>query len=128
MKVGTPIGRIIDEAGDAMVYTWAAHILGYVINLPPGLFCLGYCALNMPMYTMEIKHLITGKLSITAGSMDIGPCEIEVILSMIIISGAVYGSPMVYSPFNDVLPGFASGFLSNEFLVMHFIGLFGFVL
>jgi len=128
LKVGTPIGRSIDEAGDAMVYTWAAHILGYVINLPPGLFCLGYCALNMPMYTMEIKHLITGKLSITAGSMDIGPCEIEVILSMIIISGAVYGSSMVYSPFNDVLPGFASGFLSNEFLVMHFIGLFGFVL
>ena len=35
LKCGTPIGRIIDEAGDAMVYTWAAHILGYVINLPP---------------------------------------------------------------------------------------------
>jgi len=128
LKCGTPIGRIIDEAGDAMVYTWAAHIIGYVFNLPPGLFCLAYCVINLPMYTMEIKHLITGKLSITAGSMDIGPVEIEVILTAIICVGAIYGGAGVHSPFNDILPGFASGLVSNEFLVMHFMGLFGFLL
>ena len=92
MKCGTPIGRIIDEAGDSMVYTWAAHILGYTINLPPGLLCLGYAAWNMPMYTMEMKHIITGKLSITSGAIDLGPVEVEVILASIIICGAIFGA------------------------------------
>ena len=92
MKSGSPIGRIIDEAGDAMVYTWAAHILGYVLNLPPGLLCLGYISLNIPMYTMEMKFMITGKLSITSGAVDIGPVEVEVILASIIIIRMMAGT------------------------------------
>jgi len=89
LKCGSPIGRIVDEAGDTYQMTWVALIVGYILKLPPGWLTLSYGLINMPMYSMEMKYIFTGKLSITQG--DFGPVEIELLLGIIFGSAAVFG-------------------------------------
>lgn len=48
LKCGTPIGRIIDEAGDSFQYTWVAFIMGYLVKVQPGWLCLSYALINCP--------------------------------------------------------------------------------
>ena len=60
LKCGTPIGRIIDEAGDAYQYTWVAVIIGYAVKIEPGWLTLSYGLINLPMYSMEMKYFLTG--------------------------------------------------------------------
>ena len=63
LKAGSPIGRIIDEGGDMMIYTNSAIITGYLTKAPPGFMCLSYALVNMPTYFMEMSFIITGKLT-----------------------------------------------------------------
>lgn len=42
LKAGSPIGRIVDEAGDLMIYTNIAVIVGYIVKVPPGILCMSY--------------------------------------------------------------------------------------
>jgi phosphatidylglycerophosphate synthase len=42
MKCGTPIGRVLDEAGDMVQYTLFTVILGYVTKVGPHWLTLGY--------------------------------------------------------------------------------------
>jgi phosphatidylglycerophosphate synthase len=62
LKAGSPIGRIIDEAGDLMIYTNIATIGAYCVRAPPGFLCLSYGVINFTSYFMEINFIITGKL------------------------------------------------------------------
>jgi phosphatidylglycerophosphate synthase len=62
LKCGSPIGRIIDEAGDAYQYTFVAMIMGHIVKLPPGWLTLSYGLINLPMYSMEMKYIFTGNL------------------------------------------------------------------
>lgn len=62
LKAGSPIGRIVDEAGDLMIYTNIAILSGYMMRAPPGPLCLGYGMINLTSFAMEINYIITGKL------------------------------------------------------------------
>lgn len=89
LKCGSPLGRIIDEAGDAYQYTFVALITGYIVKMPPGWLTLSYGLINMPMYSMEMKHIFTGSLQITQG--DVGPVEIELLFAIIFGLSAMFG-------------------------------------
>jgi hypothetical protein len=89
LKCGSPIGRIVDEAGDAYQYTWLALIVGYILKMPPGWLTLSYGLINMPMYSMEMKYIFTGTLTITQG--EIGPVEIELLFAVIFGAAAIFG-------------------------------------
>ena len=60
LKCGSPIGRIVDQAGDLMMYTWFSFFLGYWFKVPPGWLCLSYAVINLPAYTIEISMICTG--------------------------------------------------------------------
>lgn len=62
LKCGTPIGRIIDEAGDAFQYTWVAFIIGYIVQVPPGWLCLSFGLINLPQYSFEMRFVLSGSL------------------------------------------------------------------
>jgi len=108
LKCGTPIGRIIDEAGDAIIYMWVAAVAGYVFRIPPGPLCLCYASLNLPMYTMEMRYIVTGKLHITSGRIDLGPCEVEVLMFLIFFLSGTFGYSAMADPLVQHVPALAS--------------------
>ena len=91
MKCGTPIGRLIDEAGDGVQYAFVAMIMGFVLRVQPGWLCLAFALINLPMFSMEIKYILTGTLSITAGDDGVGPVEIELLFTVIFVISAIFG-------------------------------------
>jgi phosphatidylglycerophosphate synthase len=99
LKCGSPIGRIIDEAGDAYQYTFVAVITGFIVKLPPGWLTLSYGFINLPMYSMEMKYIFTGSLKITQG--DVGPVEIELLFAIIFASAAFFGTSGMTSPVSE---------------------------
>ena len=50
LKCGTPIGRVLDEAGDMVQYTLFSIIMGYVTKVGPGWYMLGYFWSTLPCY------------------------------------------------------------------------------
>lgn len=66
-------------------------MVGYVMKLQPGWLCLTMALINCPMYTMEMKYIFTGKLSITAMDDDLGPCEIEIIITSVFFLAGLFG-------------------------------------
>lgn len=64
--------------------------MGWVIGVPPGVLCLSFGLINLPMYSMEINFIMTGTLTITA-TEDIGPVEMELIFSTIYLVAAILG-------------------------------------
>jgi phosphatidylglycerophosphate synthase len=101
LKCGSPLGRIVDEAGDSMNYSLMALILLYIVKMPPGWLTLGIAVINIPMFCMEMSFKFTGSLSINAND-DLGPMEVELIISLIFLSAGVFGveglnSPLGYS-------------------------------
>ena len=92
LKCGTPIGRIIDEAGDAFQYTWVAFIVGYIVQVPPGWLCLSFGLINLPQYSFEMKFVLSGDLQITSGNFDVGPIEMEMIYTIIFLLAAIFGT------------------------------------
>lgn len=100
LKCGSPIGRIVDEAGDLMVTTWQALYGGYLMRAEPGLICFSYAFVNMIPYCMEMSFIVTGEFHQHAGEFDIGPVEIEIMLSTLWAYCGVYGYQGIYNPLN----------------------------
>lgn len=92
MNCGTPIGRLIDEAGDAIQYSWGWLIFGYGLRVPPGVLNYVIAMSVMPMYTIEMKFIMTGKLDLTAGADDLGPVELELIFSILFVLMGICGT------------------------------------
>lgn len=90
LKCGSPIGRIVDEAGDAMQYSVIALVLGYITKIEPGWLCLGYAIINLPMFCMEMSYMMCGTLKITAND-DLGPIEVEIIVATIFLAAGFFG-------------------------------------
>ena len=67
-----------------------AAIFGWFIGVPPGVLCLSFGLINFPLYSMEINFIMTGKLTVTATD-DLGPVEIELLLSTINLVAAILG-------------------------------------
>jgi phosphatidylglycerophosphate synthase len=100
-KCGTPIGRLIDEAGDTMQYMMFAVIMGYVVKVPPGWLSLGYCMVNMAQYAMEMNFVINKNFK----NCDeyLGPCEIEVMIAFIFVMAGIFGSEGLNSSISSSL-------------------------
>lgn len=90
LKCGSPLGRIVDEAGDSMNYSLMALILLYIVKMPPGWLTLGIAIINMPMFCMEMSFTLTGSLNINAND-DLGPVEVELIISLIFLVAGIFG-------------------------------------
>lgn len=67
LKAGSPIGRIVDEAGDLTIYSLFALTGGYLLKASPGVMCLSYALINTTAYSMEMTFIITGKFDQHAG-------------------------------------------------------------
>ena len=119
LKCGSPIGRIVDEAGDGVQYAMIAMMVGYVLRLEPGWLCLSFGLINMPMYSMETKFIFTGKLSITAGGDGIGPVEIEVLFTLIFLFSGIFGVAGLGDPVYEAW--FGENFLWKYLLAIVFI-------
>ena len=91
LKCGTPIGRIIDEAGDLMIYSWFGFYVGYILKAEPGPLCSSYALINMGTFSIEMTYIITGKFDQHAGEFDLGPVEIEVIATFVFWLTGYYG-------------------------------------
>lgn len=61
LKCGSGVGRIVDEAGDAVIYTLMAALFGYVYRVPPGWLTLSYGFINVSKYTIEVYYTLSGK-------------------------------------------------------------------
>jgi hypothetical protein len=70
---------------------WVAVIVGYIVKVPPGWSTLSYGLVNLPMYSMEIKHMLTNKLDIISSVEDLGPVEIELIFFTIFSLAGLFG-------------------------------------
>ena len=98
LNVGTPVGRILDEAGDGIIYAIWMTILGYIGKLPPGWVCLGIFIINFPMWYSEVAHTMTGKLEITYGDNLLGPIEVEFIATLIFGLCGIFGVSLMETP------------------------------
>ena len=95
-KCGSPCGRIIDEAGDTMVYSMFGHMMGYVVKVPPGWFTLGYALINIPQFAMEVNFFIEGNFK--NSDEYCGPLEIELFLASIFFAAGIFGTDGVNKP------------------------------
>lgn len=97
-KCGSPIGRIVDNAGDTMIYSFFALIAGYVVKVPPGWLTLGYALTNIPQFAMEMSFIISGNFK----NCDeyFGPMEVELLISLVFWSAGIFGTDGLNKPTN----------------------------
>jgi hypothetical protein len=118
LKCGTSIGRIVDEACDVYQYMWLSVVVGYYLRLPPGWLNLSYILINLPMYTMELKFIMTGKLDFCSGPADeLGPVEMELIFVSLMVMCAIFG------PCNFTLSFLPEGIFVSHIFAAIFFGL-----
>lgn len=99
LKVGSPLGRIVDEAGDTLCQAHYGLIVAMAIgfdNLYAELFCM---IANIVFYSMELKHKVQGKLIMVHG--EVGPVEVELVLSLLTLYLGVYGNTFLQASFGE---------------------------
>ena len=89
LKIGSPMGRLIDEAGDCIVMTAYSILCAYVLVLENSWLEIIYFFMNMAFYGMEIKYYVTGSLVMVVG--ELGSVEVELILSSILFFAWYFG-------------------------------------
>jgi len=71
--------------------------------MPPGILCLGHCMVNLPQYCMEMGFKLSGNLKITAAGDDLGPVEVEVIITTIFLLAGFFGISGIDKPINSYM-------------------------
>ena len=89
LKVGSPLGRLIDEGGDTITMANYCVLIAYAWRLNNPFFEILYLSLNSVFFAMEIKYTITGKLVMDID--DISPVEVETLLAIILVSMGTFG-------------------------------------
>ena len=89
LKVGSPMGRLIDEAGDCIVMTAYSILCAYVLVLENSVLEIIYFFMNMAFYGMEIKFYVTGSLVMLVG--ELSSVEVELTLSSILFFAWYFG-------------------------------------
>ena len=79
-------------------------ILGYTSKVGPEWLTLGYGLINLVMYSMEVTYLITGALVINMELVEIGPVELELGLTLVILGAGVFGNTCMIKPVIDSIP------------------------
>jgi hypothetical protein len=84
---------------------------GYLLRIKPGFLLLVLGIINIPMYMMELRHMITTNFKITLG--EIGPVEsklllislfiVEFIFSLFLFVPGVIGTDKLDLYIDDVL-------------------------
>lgn len=129
LKAGSPIGRIVDEAGDLTIYSLFALFGGYILKAKPGLMCLSFATINYTAYSMEMAFIITGSFDQHAGEFDIGPVEIELILTVLFGLAGVFGYQGVDRGVSEMLPEGVGQYVPEYVRMQHFLAaLFSFLI
>lgn len=81
LKCGSPLGRIIDEALDQVTYAVFGCCIGYLVRVEPGIWMTSIAFVNVPFYSMEIRHIYFKDFVMIVGEM--GPVEIELVYGII---------------------------------------------
>eukprot|EP00347_Sterkiella_histriomuscorum_P006704 403351756 len=90
LKCGSPLGRIIDEALDQVSYACVGSAIGYMLRLETPLWMCAFSLINVPFYSMEIKHTVCRHFKMIIG--EIGPVELELVFTIIFgLTGSVFG-------------------------------------
>lgn len=101
LKCGSPLGRVVDEAIDQLVYACLGAFLGYLLRIEPNLWIFSIGLVNLPFYAMEIRHHHCKDMMMIVG--DIGPVEVELIYSLIFIAtGTYFGGNAFEKTFGEV--------------------------
>ena len=90
LKVGSPLGRLIDEGGDCIAMANYGVLMAYCFcfdNMYLEVICL---YMNIAFYGMEIRYKLTNRLVLTIG--EISSVEVELICCIILCCGGYYGN------------------------------------
>ena len=98
---GSPLGRIIDEAIDQVAYACVGCFIGYLLRVEPGFWLLSIALINVPFYSMEIRHCYFKDILMIVG--ELGPVEIEILYTLILFfTGAVFGGDAYEKSIGDL--------------------------
>ena len=89
MKVGSPLGRLIDEGGDCIVMSNYCCLLAYLFCFDNMWWELPLFYLNLAFYGMEIRYKICNSLVMVVG--ELSSVEVEMMLSLCFLFGGYYG-------------------------------------
>ena len=89
LKAGSPLGRIVDEAGDTIMQACYSMWLAYSFRFDNLCFETVFIMVNFVFYAMEMKFVMCKDLKMVVG--EIGPVEVELLLSCIIFFVAYFG-------------------------------------
>lgn len=101
LKVGSPLGRIIDEGGDTITMANYSVFIAYVWGFTNPAFEVLYLALNFVFYAMEMRNKITGNLVMNVG--ELSPCELELMFSISLILSGIFGTEFLGKTPGDYL-------------------------
>ena len=92
MGCGSPLGRLIDEAGDIIIMGAYSVIIGNCMMFDNIILELCFLYMTIGFYGMELKALIfPGQIDMTIPA-GISPVEIEVFLACMLWSIGIFGS------------------------------------
>ena len=87
-----------------MAYACLGCFIGYLLRIEPTIWLFSIGLVNLPFYTMEIRHCYCKEFMMIVG--EVGPVEIELIYSIILFfTGAVFGGDVYERSITD-LTGF----------------------
>ena len=99
-----------------MIYSFFGLFGGYVLKAKPGLMCLSFFMPNFVAYLMEMSFIITGSFDQHAGQFDIGPVELELIISSLIFYTGLKGYDGIEESLNKSLTGSVAAYVPDYIL------------
>ena len=93
LKVGSPLGRIIDEGGDTITMANYSVLCAYAWQLQNPLYEILFFALNFVFYAMEMRNKITGNLIMNVG--ELSPVELELGFTILLILPGIFGNEIL---------------------------------
>ena len=89
LKVGSPLGRIIDEGGDCIVQSAYSAVMAYAFAFDNPVLEMVWLYMNIGFFGMECRFQITGKLVMYTG--EISSVEIETFLAILLCLFGIFG-------------------------------------
>lgn len=114
LKVGSPLGRVIDEAGDLLSQTHCSIIIALAVGVDNVYAEMLFFMLNICFYAIELNHKIKGKLTMVIG--ELGPVEIELLEFILVLYLGYHGNSFLQKPVSEVFD------LAPDSLIASWIG------
>lgn len=99
MKVGSPLGRFVDEAGDTIVMSNYSVMLAYLFCFDNIWLDFAIFFMNLTFYGEEIRFKITKSLVMVVG--EISSVEVELMLSSFFVIFGYYGNECLQKSIGD---------------------------